>query len=140
MTPHSNRASAIKTNLFLIKIQFFHEVYLEISFYSFLQKHVVFFFYLGFFFHNHSQITGLLVKGEGISLTPHYHSYPLQRHLDIGQAITAESSPLPRQQPDSNKEPLLSECKSLTTKLCAPACFKSLKGCKFWIDVLKQLV
>ena len=36
-----------------------------------------FFIYLFFsiwvFFHEHSQITGLQGKGEGISLTPHHH-------------------------------------------------------------------
>ena len=57
-----------------------------------------FFIYLFFsiwvFFHEHSQITGLQGKGEGISLTPHYHFHPLHRHLDISRAITAESSPL----------------------------------------------
>ena len=40
------------------------------------------FFDLGFF-HKHSRITGLQGKGEGISLTPHYHFHPLHRHLDI---------------------------------------------------------
>ena len=65
------------------------------------------------FFHNHSWITGLQRKGEGISLTPHYHFHQVHRHLDISQAITAE-----RQQPDSNQEPLVSKCKLLTTKLC----------------------
>ena len=46
------------------------------------------------FFHKHLQITGLQGKGKGISLTPHYHFHPLQRHLDISLVITAESSPL----------------------------------------------
>ena len=46
------------------------------------------------FFHEHSRITGLQGKGEGISLTPHYHFHLLHRHLDISRAITAESSPL----------------------------------------------
>ena len=52
-----------------------------------------FFFYLGFLsqpFTNH-RTAG---KGEGIFLIPHYHFNPLNRHLDIGRAITAESSPL----------------------------------------------
>ena len=31
------------------------------------------FFSIWVFFHEHSQITGLQGKGEGISLTPHYH-------------------------------------------------------------------
>ena len=51
------------------------------------------FFYLGFLsqpFTNH-RTTG---EGETISLTPHYHFHPLHRHLDIGRAITVESSPL----------------------------------------------
>ena len=52
------------------------------------------FFFIWVFFHNHSRITGLQGKGEGISLTPHYHFHPLQRYLDISWAITAESSSL----------------------------------------------
>ena len=53
-----------------------------------------FFFAIWVFIHKHSQITGLQGKGEGISLTPHYHFHPLHRHLDISRVITAESSPL----------------------------------------------
>ena len=52
----------------------------------------IFFFYLGFLsrtFTNH-RTAG---KGEGISLTPHYHFHPLHRRLDISRAITAGSSP-----------------------------------------------
>ena len=45
-------------------------------------------------FHDHSQITGLQRKGEGISLTPHYHFHPPHRHLGISRVITAESSTL----------------------------------------------
>ena len=33
------------------------------------------------FFQGHSRITGLHGKGEGISLTPHYHFHPLHRHF-----------------------------------------------------------
>ena len=44
------------------------------------------------FFHENSRITGLQGKGEGISLTPHYHFHPLHRHLDISRVITAGSS------------------------------------------------
>ena len=40
-------------------------------------------FSIGVFFHDHSRFTGLPGKGEGISLTPHYHFHPLHRHLDI---------------------------------------------------------
>ena len=53
-----------------------------------------FFFLSGFFFHDHSGITGLQGKGEEISLTPHYHFHPLHRHLDISRAFTAENSPV----------------------------------------------
>ena len=51
-------------------------------------------FLLEFFLDDHSRTAGLQGKGEGISLTPHYHFHPLHRHLDISQAITAESSPM----------------------------------------------
>ena len=54
----------------------------------------MFFFSVWVFFQEHSRITGLQGKGEGISLTPHYHFQPLHRHLDISRAITAECSPL----------------------------------------------
>ena len=69
-----------------------------------------FFFYMGFLSRNW-RITRLQGKGEGISLTSHYHFYPLHRHLDISRGIIAESSPLhiAGQQPDSNREPLVSE-------------------------------
>ena len=46
------------------------------------------------FFHGHSRITGLQGKGEGTSLTSHYHFHPLHRHLDIGRGIAVENSPL----------------------------------------------
>ena len=62
----------------------------RIRFCSFVNS---FFFLCGSSF-NHSQITGLEGKGEGISLTPYYHFHPVHRHLDISRAITAESSPL----------------------------------------------
>ena len=52
------------------------------------------FFSVGLFFHDHSRITGLRGRGEGISLTPHYHFHPLHRPLDNSRTITAESSPL----------------------------------------------
>ena len=54
----------------------------------------LFFFSIWVFFHEHSRITGLQWKGEGISLTPNYHFHPLHRHLGIGRAITARSSAL----------------------------------------------
>ena len=54
----------------------------------------IFFVSIWVFFYNHSRITGLQGKGEGISLTPHYHFHQLTRHLNISRAITADSSPL----------------------------------------------
>ena len=57
-------------------------------------SHHEFFFSIWVLSHEHSRITGLQRKGEGIPLTPHYHFHPLYRHLDISRAITAESSPL----------------------------------------------
>ena len=53
-----------------------------------------FFFFISVFFHNHSRITELQGKGEGISLTPLYRFHVLHRHLDISWAITVGSSPL----------------------------------------------
>ena len=53
-----------------------------------------FFFSIWVFFYEYSRITGLQGKGEGISLTPHYHFHPLHRRVNIGRVITAESSPL----------------------------------------------
>ena len=76
-----------------------------------------FLFSIQVFFHEqHLQISGLPGKREGISLTPHYNFQPLHRHLDVSWAITGESSPL---HIEMNWEPLVSEQKSLTTKLRA---------------------
>ena len=75
---------------------------------------VVVFFSVWVFFHNHSQITGLQGKAEGISSTPQYHFRPLHRYLDISRAITADSSPLHI----ASRKPLAYERKSLTAKLC----------------------
>ena len=46
------------------------------------------------FFHEHSRFTGQQGKGEGINLTPLYHFHPLDRHLNISQAIATKSSPM----------------------------------------------
>ena len=54
----------------------------------------IFFFSNWAFFHEHLRITGLQWKGEGISLTPHYHFHPLHRHLGISRAVPVGSSPL----------------------------------------------
>ena len=56
-----------------------------------LKPHQVF-FSIWVFFHEHWRIIGLQGKREGISLTPHYHFYPLHRHLGVSRAIAAESS------------------------------------------------
>ena len=52
------------------------------------------FFSIWVFFHEHSRITGLQRKGEGISSTPYYHFHPFHRHLDISRVIAAENSSL----------------------------------------------
>ena len=76
------------------------------------------FFSIWIFFQDHSRITGLQGKQEGISLTPHYHFHLLHRHLDISRAITAESNTYTNsQQLGSNREPLVFEPKTLITKL-----------------------
>ena len=59
-----------------------------------IKNRVIILFSILVFFHEHSRITGLQGKEEGISLTSHYHFHPLHRQLDISWAITAESSPL----------------------------------------------
>ena len=53
-----------------------------------------FFFSIWVFFIDHSRITWPQGKGEGISLTPHYHFHALHRHFDISRAIIVKSSPL----------------------------------------------
>ena len=71
------------------------------------------FFYLGFI--SRALTTRSTAReGEAISLTPFYHFYPLDGHLDMSRAIAAESSPLSI---EWSWEPLVSERKSLTTKL-----------------------
>ena len=55
---------------------------------------VVLFFSIWVLFHEHSRITGLQEKGEGIPLTCNYHLHLLHRYLGISREITAESSPL----------------------------------------------
>ena len=93
------------------------EVLMKVALVLQTQMFRISFFYLGFL----SQITftnhRTAGKGEGISLTPHYHFHPLHRHLDIGLAITAESSLL---HIEVNREPLVSQRISLTTKLYNP--------------------
>ena len=57
-------------------------------------------------------------KGEGISLTPHYHFHLLHRHLRHQPGnYCREFTSTHRQQLDSNQESLVSECKLQTNKL-----------------------
>ena len=59
------------------------------------------------------------LKGEAISSTRYYHFQPLNRYLDISQAISYDRdfNFSNRQQPGSNRQTLFSERKSLITKL-----------------------
>ena len=84
------------------EIQDFIKIYIystKMTYSKFLKSvenymYVYIYFSTWVFFYEHSWITGLQGKGEGIPLTPHYHFDPLHTHLDISRAITAESSPL----------------------------------------------
>ena len=93
-------------------------VYIYVCMYVYIYIYIYISIWL--FFHEHSRITGLQGKGEGISLTPHCHFHPLHGQLDISRAITAESSPL-RKDSGRNRTGNLwfSSGKSLTTKLRA---------------------
>ena len=95
-------------------------------------RSIIYFFSVWVFFHNHSRITGLQRKEEGIPLTCHYHFQPLHRHFGISQTITAESSSL-----HIGSDTLVSECKSLTTKLRAlmvliPFLVYCIRSCVFY--------
>ena len=83
---------------------------------SFTKKLIFIFFSIWVFFHEHSQFAGQQGTGEASSLTPLYHSHPLHRHLHISLPITVKNSLL-HLATDPNRDPLVSECKSLTTKL-----------------------
>ena len=71
-------------------------VFLHCDTNQFNQSMEISFFSTRVFFQNHSRIKGLQGKGEGISLTPHYHFHLLHRHLVISREITAKSSPMHR--------------------------------------------
>ena len=94
----------------LFVIKFFLFIFQARSQRSFQFLILRFFFSIWVFFHEHSRFTGQQGKGEGIYLTPLYHFHPLHG----GELTSAHSW-----QPDSNREPLVSERKSLTTKLRA---------------------
>ena len=95
-----------------------------------------FFYSIWVFFHQHSRFIGQQGKGEGVSLNPLYHFHPLHRHLDNSRAITTGSSLLHlcqlSQQPDSNREPLVSESKLLTTKLRTLHLTIRIHAAKMW--------
>ena len=120
-SPDSNREPCMYVCMYVgmyIYIFIYIYVYIYIYIYIYIYVYICIFFSIWVFFHDHSQFTGLQGKREGIYLTPHYHFHPLHRHLDISRAITAESSPLHIAcSPDSNREPLVSERKSLSTEL-----------------------
>ena len=125
----SSRTGSRKTSIIqkwlvieLCKVFNLLQIYLRYNLFIYL------FSYLGFLsqrFTNHRTAE----EGEGISLTPHYHFHPLDRHLDINQEITVERSPLNiAGNQTRNQEPLISERKSLTTKLCV--------GLKYLVTVM----
>ena len=87
---HSNNSSRLANCLSI----FDHFVQFTLKGLSILSALHDFFFSIGVFFHDHSRITGVQGKGEGISLTPPYHFQPLHRYLDMSWVITAESLPL----------------------------------------------
>ena len=90
----------------------------------------------------HSRFTGQQGKGEGIYLTPLYHFHPLHRRLDISRVIAAGSSPLHIASSRTRTgKPLVSERKSLTTKLRALYWPSGLGNCfvcnKFTVQTLQ---
>ena len=82
-------------------------------------SHRRFFSYLGFL-SRPSMNFRAAGKGQSISLAPGYRFHPLRRRLHISRAIAAGISPLRiGGSRGSNREPLASERKLLTTKQCA---------------------
>ena len=73
-----------------------------------------FFFLCEFSFRNIHESQECRGSGEDISLTPHYHFHPLHRQT-LAERLLQRA--VHSQQSDSNWEPLVSERKSLTTKL-----------------------
>ena len=70
-------------------------------------------------------------EGEGYFFKSSVPLPPLQRHLDTSQAITVKTLHI-TWQPDSNREPLVSECKSLTIKLHIVAFMASVSSfCRY---------
>ena len=91
---HCAEATFVNINSYLVaRIGSFDTTGLHVHLVSVTVSHINF-FSVWVFFHDHSRLTGLREKEEGISLTPQYRFHPLHRHLDISQTITAGSSPL----------------------------------------------
>ena len=90
-----------------------------------------FFFSIWVFFHEHSRITGLQGKGEGhffnssLPLPPALQTFRRQPGNYCRELTSAHS-----QQPSSNREALVSEHKSLTTKLRTPKSMENVRSCK----------
>ena len=79
-------------------------------------KYYHFFFYLGFLSQTFTIHRTAGEGGDFIFLTPLYHHHSFHRHLNITRAVTEECS-AHSQQSNSNRKLLVSERKSLTTKL-----------------------
>ena len=79
------------------------------------------FFLSQFFLKNIHESLDCREKGKLNPLIALYLSHLLHQHFGTSQAITAESSPLhiASDRPDSDRQPLISERMSLTTKLRA---------------------
>ena len=75
------------------------------------------------------QRTGGEGKGHFFK-APHNHFHLLYRHLDISRVSTAQSLPQ-----DSNRQPLVSERKSLTTKLRSFGSVASSPKTVFVVDI-----
>ena len=103
----------------LIVIYYSH-LFLYIKFSLRVLNNLLLYIHIYIFLPEHSRFTGQQGKGESIYLTPLYYFHSLHRHLDISRAITAESSPVHiGNSRTRTREPLVSEGKSLTTKLRA---------------------
>ena len=69
-----------------------------------------------------------------LSLTALYHFHLLHRHLDISQAITAESSPIHIASSRTwTRNLFFPRCKLLTTKLCRKQLFVSVFKFSFYL-------
>ena len=89
------------------------------------------FFSMRVFSHKHSQVTGLQGKGKGIFFKSSLPFPPASQRLkhQLGD-YCRELTSAHRQQPCSNREPVVSECKSLTTKLRALIATVMERSCK----------